>query len=139
MSLAGSFGNTQVASNLEDGWYVATILVIDDDDAIADVIMMALEDEGHHVLRSMGAASLDVVRREKPDVIFLDLMMPGMSGVEVAKHLKNDADTQNIPIIVISAANRIREFRHDLPVEGFLAKPFELDELFASVSRFIEG
>jgi CheY-like chemotaxis protein len=79
------------------------VLVVDDDPSIIDFLETALEDEGYLVLASVGADSLLVAHDVHPDVILLDINMPGMDGVEVSQRLREDPVTADIPIIVMSA------------------------------------
>ena len=81
-----------------------TVLVIDDDRAATDLIQVILENEGYRVLKAFeGKEGLDVALRERPDVVILDLLMPGMSGFAVAQQMKQVPATRNIPIIVLTS------------------------------------
>jgi CheY-like chemotaxis protein len=84
--------------------HAPTVLVIDDDHAAADLIQVILENEGYRVLKAFeGKDGLDVALRERPDVVILDLLMPGMSGFAVAQQMKQVPATRNIPIIVLTS------------------------------------
>jgi CheY-like chemotaxis protein len=81
-----------------------TVLVIDDDRAATDLIQVILENEGYRVLKAFeGKEGLDVASRERPDVVILDLLMPGMSGFAVAQQMKQVPATRSIPIIVLTS------------------------------------
>jgi PAS domain S-box-containing protein len=81
-----------------------TVLVIDDDRAATDLIQVILENEGYRVLKAFeGKEGLDVALRERPDVVILDLLMPGMSGFAVAQQMKQVPATRSIPIIVLTS------------------------------------
>jgi PAS domain S-box-containing protein len=81
-----------------------TVLVIDDDRTATDLIEVILENEGYRVLKAFeGKEGLDVALRERPDVVILDLLMPGMSGFAVAQQMKQVPATRNIPIIVLTS------------------------------------
>ncbi|HEV8229115.1 MAG TPA: response regulator [Candidatus Limnocylindria bacterium] len=109
------------------------VLVVDDDPSIRDILSAALEDDGYEVVpASNGADALDVVDRWKPDVIVLDLMMPVMDGWTFARRLRERDD---IPIIVISAANDLARHALDVGARDVLPKPFDLDKLLPSVAR----
>jgi CheY-like chemotaxis protein len=81
-----------------------TVLVIDDDRAATDLIQVILENEGYRVLKAFeGKEGLDIALRERPEVVILDLLMPGMSGFAVAQQMKQVPATRNIPIIVLTS------------------------------------
>lgn len=113
-----------------------TVLVVDDDDAIVEVIRSALEDEGYRVLSAVDGAALGLARDQRPDLILLDIMMPVMDGVEVSRRLRADSTTARIPIIVMSANSRLSSVAEAMPVNDRLPKPFELVDLFDAVERW---
>jgi CheY-like chemotaxis protein len=112
-----------------------TILVVDDDQAITQVLAYALTEEGYTVLNAVDWASLELARTEQPQVILLDVMMPVLNGVEVSQRLRADPATAHIPIIAMSA-----HVRGPLPpgllVDDWLAKPFTLDQLYRVIGRW---
>ena len=80
------------------------VLVVDDEDDIRELCRVNLEFEGYEVIDAAdGEAALQMARRDKPDVIFLDLMMPKMDGWDVLRHLKEDDATATIPVILLTA------------------------------------
>ena len=112
------------------------ILLVDDAEADLILLMRLLEPEGYQILTARdGAEALEAVRKSPPDVILLDLRMPGMDGFEAAKALKGHRDTTHIPIVMVSAMGDA-EFRVkalELGVDDFLAKPVDGVELKARV------
>lgn len=116
-----------------------TVLVIDDDPSIVDVLCDALEDAGYRVLCALGEAALALARREQPDVILLDVMMPGMDGVEVSHHLRADPNIAAIPIIAMSAHAHLRQSGPLMQADEQLSKPFDLQRLYAVVARWIDA
>ena len=114
----------------------ATVLVIDDDPSIVDFLEMALEDEGYRVLASVDGEALQLAHDLQPNVILLDIMMPDMDGVEVSRRLRADTRTAGIPIVVMSAQDRLRATAALMPVDDRLPKPFALDRLFSTVERW---
>lgn len=86
-----------------------------------------------------GLALLALVARERPGMILLDLMMPGLDGFEVARKLKADPATAGIPIVAVSALARLddREAALAAGCDDFVRKPFELDELEAKIRTYI--
>jgi CheY-like chemotaxis protein len=108
----------------------ASVLVVDDDEAIRDVIAEVLRDEGYSVVcAENGAAALREIGREHhPDLVLLDLMMPVMSGWEVLEHLQASEELSRIPVVIVSAMTAPGVSEH-------LAKPIDLDRLLDTVSR----
>lgn len=106
------------------------IMIIDDDMAIGNMLEEALSREGYRVLRSYsGTEALMVLERETPDLILLDLMLPGLNGEEVLPHI------EHIPVIVMSAKTAISD-KVNLLMKGavdYITKPFALKELLARI------
>lgn len=107
---------------------MTTILIIDDEYLIADILSFALEDEGFlTVTASGGRKALDILRRETPDLIITDYMMPGMTGVEFSEAAKANAQTAHIPIMLMSGAQAYKgKERPELFVQ-VITKPFDID------------
>ena len=112
------------------------VLVVDDDAMIVELLETALEDEGYLVLAAVGAAALQIAHDAQPAVILLDINMPGMDGVEVSRRLHDDPATERIPIIVMSAQDRLRATGPLMPVNDRLPKPFEIQTLYDKVARW---
>src|SRR2546423_14671144 len=113
-----------------------TVLVVDDDPAIVGFLVDALESEGYHVLATVDGQAVPLARDMQPNVILLDLMMPGMDGVAVSQHLRSDPSTANIPIIAMSAQHPLHATAARRPFNDRLAKPFDLATLYATVARW---
>jgi CheY-like chemotaxis protein len=96
----------------------------------------ALESEGYHVLATVNGQAVPLARDMQPDVILLDLMMPGMDGVAVSQRLRSDPSTATIPIIAMSAQHRLHATAALMSVNDRLAKPFDLATLYATVARW---
>jgi two-component system cell cycle response regulator len=111
-----------------------TVLVVDDDEDIVAFIVDALTGEGYRVLSAVDGASLQIARDLHPDVILLDIMMPGMDGVEVSHRLRADPQTSGIPIIAMSAGDRLQTTGALMPVDDRLPKPFRLTRLYELVA-----
>jgi signal transduction histidine kinase/CheY-like chemotaxis protein len=114
------------------------ILVVDDDPNIRELLSQEFVEAGYQVqLASNGREAVAVVRRERPDLIVLDVMMPEMNGFDVAAVLKNDPATMDIPIVILSIVQDLeRGFR--LGVDRYLTKPIDTDLLFREVGTLIE-
>ena len=114
----------------------STILIVDDNPTNLDVLFNYLNDFGFKVLLAHdGESALDLVIKEKPDLILLEILMPGMGGFEVCRKLKNIGETLDIPIVFISAlsdtSNKIKGF--ELGGVDYITKPFQQDEVLARV------
>jgi CheY-like chemotaxis protein len=116
-----------------------TVLVVDDDADIVDFLHMALEGLGYRVLSAVDGCALSLAREDPPDLILLDLLMPGMDGVEVSQRLRAHPATANIPIVLMSAHERLLSTARSVAADDRLPKPFELDDLFATVARWVQG
>jgi len=111
------------------------VLVVDDDTSILDTVSSILSGEGYDVVSaSSGQEALDAVARKVPPLILLDMRMPVMDGWAVARALRGQGIT--VPIIVMTAAESARRWADEVGAEGYLAKPFGLDDLLATVERF---
>ncbi|MBE9199797.1 MULTISPECIES: two-component system response regulator [unclassified Nodularia (in: cyanobacteria)] len=117
-----------------------TVLVVDDNTASRITAVALLSMEGYEVIEAeSGPTALLLVKRKQPDLILLDVMMPGMDGFEVCQLLKQDEHTRLIPIIFITALNDKRSLIRGIEVGGddFLSKPFDNVELVARVKSLV--
>jgi CheY-like chemotaxis protein len=113
----------------------APILVVDDDRDVLAMIQAFLEESGYRVVVAMsGAAALLAMQQETPACILLDLRMPEMNGAQFLNEVKQRT-AQPPAVIVVSAGARAREEAEELGVQGFLAQPFDLDELLAQIRQ----
>jgi CheY-like chemotaxis protein len=113
-----------------------TVLIVDDEPSLTSMLRTALEDQDYHVVVSVDGQALQVAHDLRPDVVLLDIMMPGMDGVAVSQRLREDPVTADIPIIAMSAHAVLRTTGTLMPVNERLAKPFSLKDLFAAVARW---
>jgi DNA-binding response OmpR family regulator len=108
------------------------VLVIDDEAPIRLLCRVNLEAEGMLVFEAEdGPSGLDAAREQKPDVVLLDVMMPGLDGWRVAERLLEDPDTANIPIVFLTARAEFRDRARGLDIGGvdYVTKPFNPVEL----------
>jgi two-component system phosphate regulon response regulator PhoB len=117
------------------------ILVIEDDKDIRDTIVYILEEEDYEVKSSGDSKILKSINSYKPDLILLDNWLTDWksdaNGQQLSKELKSDPVTSHIPIIIISAVSNVKEIAEAGLANGYLQKPFDLNELVAVVKKHI--
>ncbi len=116
-----------------------TVLVVDDTAANIDILVEALDGEYEVSVAMDGESALEAVDTEPPDLILLDIMMPGMDGYEVCRRLKSDSKTSNIPIVFLTAMNEIQNKTRGLELGAvdYITKPFEVMEVKARVKTHL--
>ncbi len=115
---------------------MAKILVAEDEKQIADMIAFKLTNSGHQVIRAQdGEEAMKLVKRDLPDLIMLDAMMPGLNGFEVLRRLKADPALRSVPVIMVTAKGHERDVLSGLRggAVDYVVKPFSLKELAARV------
>ncbi|MDR1308354.1 MAG: response regulator [Deltaproteobacteria bacterium] len=116
------------------------ILIVDDDELIHKLLGAILQKAGFSCLDALGGQEgLELARSERPELIILDIMMPGMSGFEVMRALKSSPGTSSIPVIFLSGKfhNREKALARELGAADFMEKPFERSELLARVKTYL--
>jgi two-component system alkaline phosphatase synthesis response regulator PhoP len=116
------------------------VLVVDDEPDVLLLCRLNFQQRGHEVLEtSDGTSALRLAREHRPDVIVLDLMLPGITGYDVLGALQRDDRTADIPVLVLTAKSlrADRERSHGLGASGFLTKPFLPDDLCEMVDSLI--
>ena len=114
----------------------ANILVVEDEPAIQELIAVNLEHAGHHVIRARDAeGALGIVRNALPDLLLIDWMLPGMSGVALARQMRQEERTKAIPIILLTArgAEADKVSGLEAGADDYVTKPFSIGELIARV------
>lgn len=118
---------------------MARILIIDDDVSITRMLADYLETRGHTVASAYnGAQGIQYVDLRRPDAIVLDLMLPGITGVEVAKRLRRDPDTRDIPILTVTGVEGPDDLAEILMVDAVISKPFSLETIEAELARLLD-
>lgn len=114
------------------------ILVADDDPGILEVINIILSDRGYQVITVDNPTAISkTIEKNHPNLILMDLWMSGMDGHEVTKILKEKSSSRHLPVIIISALSEGKKIAMDAGANGFLAKPFEIEDLLAIVEKYI--
>ncbi len=117
------------------------ILIVDDEPNIVIAIEFLLKREGHDIETAFnGAEALEKAGFFKPDLLILDVMMPGMDGFEVARHVRENADLDNVKIVFLTAkgTQRDKATGYASGAEYYLVKPFDNDELVQTITEIIE-
>lgn len=125
---------------------MAKILIIDDDLDITKSIQVILDSKGHEVITAPdGVAGVSSVRENKPDLIILDVLMPQMDGFAVARKIKSDENTKNIPILMLTSVKEKMglDFKNEagddvwLPVDDYCEKPLSHEQLFEKIDKLL--
>jgi DNA-binding response OmpR family regulator len=115
---------------------VNKILVVDDEPTIRELAQIILQDEGYHVITAEnGVEAIQKVKDEMPDLVLLDMVMPGMSGPEVCRALKAEAKVKFIPIVMFTVLGRDTDMKlaEQSGCSGYFVKPFTPQDLVAEV------
>jgi two-component system phosphate regulon response regulator PhoB len=116
------------------------ILVVDDDEDILELMRFNLAREGYRVsCAASGEQALEMLEPEPPDLILLDLMLPGIDGIEVARRIKHGADTRNLPIVMVTAKDQEPDVVVGLEIgaDDYITKPFSPRVLVARIKAVL--
>ncbi len=117
------------------------VLVVDDEEYIQHILNFSFGAEGYEVITAAdGEEAVNIARSEKPDIIVLDIMMPKMDGYEACKRIKADPQTQDIPVILLTAKGREvdRKLGAEAGADDYVVKPFSPGRLIERVEGFIK-
>ena len=112
------------------------IFILDDDRDILDSMRMVLEFKGYQVHTSAHPQNLHSISEEEPDLLLIDLWMSGIDGSDICRQLKDNVRTKHIPVIIISANANVKELSYTCKADGYISKPFEIDELLSTVQQY---
>ena len=119
------------------------VLCIEDEAEMIELTRLVLEREGFEVLGAVGGSQgLEIIKREKPDLVLLDLMMPDIDGWEVYRQMKADDELAQIPVIVVTAKAQSIDKVLGLQVakvDDYITKPFGPKELLESIRRILDN
>lgn len=118
----------------------ATILVCDDDDRLRELMKVTLGADYTFVEAPDGETAIALCRAERPDLVLLDVMLPGSNGLQVLQMMRSDKQLRDVPVIIVSAWQTAddRAAAATAGADDFLGKPFELEELTDAVSTLLE-
>jgi len=117
-----------------------SILVADDDPDIVNIVAMSLEAQGYVVFKAAnGQEAVEQARQHTPDLIFMDMMMPVLSGYEAVSELKADETTRGIPIVGLSAKAMSNDLERalDVGIDGYITKPFRISQILSTVEGYL--
>ncbi|RYY37983.1 MAG: response regulator [Sphingobacteriaceae bacterium] len=112
------------------------VLICDDDEGILDMLELMLGESGFNTISVKNSLQIyEEIKNTCPDLILLDLWMPVLSGDQVLRVLRNNPETKNLPVIVISASREGERIAKEAGASGFIAKPFDIDQLIDRVQK----
>lgn len=115
---------------------VIKILVVDDSRTVVHALRTVLEQDGYHVMEAYdGMTAIELARAHQPDIILMDVIMPGLNGFQATRKIRKDPSTRSIPIIIISATEQPTEqfWLSKLGANDFLGKPIIRGDLFTKL------
>jgi CheY-like chemotaxis protein len=115
------------------------IMIADDDDAILDALGAMLEYKGYEVRQALNGKGLTEMEHDLPDLLLLDIWMSGVDGRDICKKLKAASKTAKIPIVLFSASKDIQSSAIEAGANDFLAKPFEIEDLYKMIELHTAG
>ncbi|OGW79836.1 MAG: hypothetical protein A3G33_03005 [Omnitrophica bacterium RIFCSPLOWO2_12_FULL_44_17] len=115
------------------------ILIADDELDVIETAKLRLQAFGYKVTTTMGEKTIEDVRKAKPDLILLDVIMPGMDGFAVIRELKRDPELAKIPVVVFSAKPRAAMIELFSPegIAGYISKPYDAKELLKQINQIL--
>ncbi len=113
------------------------ILLVDDDEGIVDALSLVLEEHGYDICATLrGEETYEKIKLCMPDLILLDILISGVDGRDICKKLKSDISTKSIPVVMISAHPSAERHARIVGADGFLEKPFEMDDLLRVAKKY---
>jgi two-component system phosphate regulon response regulator PhoB len=125
---------------MQEAQAVKTIILADDEPKLRSLVKATLEAPHYRIVEaSDGTAAWDLVQAEAPDVVILDWMMPGLSGIDVARRIRQHPSTAVVPIIMLTARSQAkdREAGESIGINAYLVKPFSPLQLMREVDRVL--
>ena len=117
-----------------------TILIVDDHGALRYILSFDLQKKGFKtVTAGSGEKGIEIAQKDRPDLILLDAMMPGIDGFETCRRLKKDDTTKDIPVLMVTAKSQREDVLEGLQAGAvsYMVKPFKFEELFAKIVEII--
>lgn len=114
-----------------------TVLVVDDDVAILEVLKIVFEDEGLSVITDTGDGALAMAETHRPDLVLLDIWMRGLDGREISRAIKSKAETSDTPVILMSAHSHAESVVQEAQADAFVEKPFDIDVMLRMLKKYL--
>ena len=115
-----------------------TLLIVEDEAPLRELLRVSLGDDFVYLEAANGSAALDLVARHRPSLVLLDLMLPGMTGLDVLRALRADDEAGDIPVVGVSAWVHLEPEALAAGADRFVTKPFDPDALRATVVSLLE-
>lgn len=118
------------------------LLLIDDNIQTIEMLQIILEDEGYEVITAyVGEDGLKKTAEEKPDLVILDVMLPGMNGYQVCEKIKNNPDTKDIPVIMLTGRDTGNDFDKAMEkkADWYVVKPYNIEHLLGVMKKLIKN
>lgn len=131
------FRRDRLAAEVTSEGMSKKILLADDDSDIRFILKTVLDQAGYHVEPLSSGKTLVEGKREWPDLFILDRSLPTIDGLALCKYLKLNAETRNIPIIMMSSYHKLRSKARKIGVDAFIEKPFDLQDLLDLVEKHV--
>ena len=125
----------------KDGYRKMTILVVDDDYLSRELLQAHMENAHYKViLANSGAKALELAEAEQPDIILMDVNMPGLNGYKACQQLKSAPATRHIPVLLMTAMDDEENMAlaNESGADGFVSKPFDIPRMFDQIRQLIE-
>lgn len=117
---------------------MSDVLVVDDDPGIRALVSSALAmDDIPHRMAGDGAVALALIEQQRPALVLLDINMPVLDGVSLCRTLDERGERNGLPIVVMTASLYAAQYERECAAVGRLIKPFDIDDLYAVIARFI--
>lgn len=116
-----------------------TIFILEDEKSIRELLEFLFNMEGYNVISASNITEFNNLHSRQPvDLYLLDIRVPDGSGIDVCNKLKSDIQTENIPVVLMSAHAKTAEIEQKCSPNAFISKPFDLDDIVTSISTIIE-
>jgi DNA-binding response OmpR family regulator len=117
------------------------LLVVDDDDGVRELVCMALGGEYEVIEARQGGEGLRLARHHRPDLVFLDVLLPDISGIQVCRVMKSDPDLASTPVVMLTSMDQASDFGDatDAGADDYITKPFALATLSRTARNVLGG
>lgn len=114
------------------------LLICDDDVDIIEMLEIVLDDSGFDIITETDSKKvLELISSTRPQLVLMDLWMPVISGDQILKHMREDQNLSSIPVVIMSAAQDGKEVAFKAGANGYIPKPFDIDNLMQKVNEFM--